>query len=128
MDDKLKAEFPLGNHMIVVTEPSPGQLFALALSRNAKDTDADRTRIVFRVLKILEALTGPEQWYDVIEDAMISEEISAEQLLGLAMAVFQFPWAEHHAPDPTDYTLQAAIGQAEVEPLPAAPQPRIIRD
>ena len=123
-DKKLKAEFPLGNHMIVVTEPSPGQLFALALSRNAKDTDADRTRIVFRVLKILEALTGPEQWYGIIEDAMISEEISAEQLLGLAMAVFQFPWAEHRPSAPVPY----AVHRPGTDVTDSASQPRIIRD
>lgn len=128
MDDKLKAEFPLGEHMIVVTEPSPGQLFALALSRNAKDTDEDRTRIVFRVLKILEALTGPEQWYGVIEDAMISEEISADQLLGMAMKVFEFPWAEHRAPDPQSPRHLPTDPNYVPEPLPAAPQPRIIRD
>lgn len=118
-DKKLKAEFPLGDHMIVVTEPSPGQLFALSLSRTNKD--ADRARTVVRILKILEALTGPEQWYGVIEDAMISEEISADQLLGMAMTVFEFPWAEHRpqdtAPEPEPSAAPATV-----------PQPRIIRD
>lgn len=123
-DKKLKAEFPLGDHMIVVTEPSPGQLFALALSRNAKDTDADRTRTVFRVLKILEALTGPEQWYGVIEDAMISEEISADQLLGMAMKVFEFDWSAHRPSAPVPY----AVHRPGTDVTDSAPQPRIIRD
>ena len=125
-DKKLKAEFPLGEHMIVVTEPSPGQLFALSLSRTSKD--ADRARAVVRVLKIMEALTGPEQWYGLIEDALISEEISPDQLLTMAMAVFEFPWAEHRTPDAAP-DLTAAIEREEVAQglKPATPQPRIIR-
>lgn len=121
MDDtqKLKAEFPLGELKIVVTEPSPGQLFALALSRNSTDTDMERT--VRRLVKVLEALIGPEQWYGVVEDALISGQVTPQQLLAMGGSVLEFPWNDHRAPD----TVQPAKNP---EPLPADPQPRIISD
>lgn len=118
MDDtqQLKAEFPLGDLMIVVSEPSPGQHFALSLSRTA--TDQDQERLVRRVLKVMEALTGPEQWYGVIEDALISGTVTPAQLMDLAARVLQFPWSEHRAvtkPEPLP----------EEGPTPG-PVPRII--
>lgn len=120
-DDKLKAEFPLGDLMITVREPSPGQMFALSLSRTGNDADMERT--VRRLLKVLEALTGPEQWYGVIEDALISERITPQQLMALSTKVFEFKWADHHEPAATPVTVEAK----NPEPLPADPQPRILR-
>lgn len=119
MDDtqQLKAEFPLGDLKIVVSEPTPSQLFALGLSR--KSSDADQAHLVRRLCRVLEALTGPDQWYDVIEDGLISGEISPTQLIEMASAVLEFPWADYRKPVATPI---------DVVGTPAAPDagPRII--
>lgn len=96
MDDKLKVEFPVGDLKIVVSEPTEGQQFALALSRTS--SDGDRTRLVQRLLRVLESLVGPEQWYDVIETALIEGAMSPEQLVKLGGDVVSFPWHKHRKP------------------------------
>lgn len=107
----------MGDLKIVVSEPTDGQLFALALSRTSKD--ADRARLVQRLIRVLETLTGPEQWYDVIEDALIGGTVSPEQLVKLASDVFEFPWADHRKP---------VTAPANIEGIPAAPDagPRVV--
>lgn len=116
MDDKkLKAEFPLGDLKIVVTEPSDGQLFALSLGRVS--SDGDNSRLVRRLLRVLEALTGPEQWYETIEDALIEERITPEQLIRMADDVFRFPWKEHREPQEVP---------AETPSTPPSAVPRIV--
>lgn len=122
MDDntKLKAEFPIGPRTVVVTEPSSSQKFVLALSRKPADDDVEgREKLVRRLLRVLEALVGSDQWYDVIEDGMISEEISPEELVQLASQVLRFDWSAHHAPQ----ALPEESPEPETETRPA---PRIV--
>lgn len=110
MDDILKVEFPVGDLKIVVSEPTPGQQFALSLSRTSSDTD--KNRLIKRLIRVLEALTGPEQWYGVIEDALISGEMEPDALVNLGVAVLNFDWAAHRkpvaAPEPVDIEDVAA--------------------
>lgn len=123
MDDTLKVEFPLGDFKIVVSEPTDGQLFALALSRTSKD--ADRERLIRRLIRVLEMLTGPEQWYDIIEDALISGDLTPEALVKLASDVFEFPWKEHHKPQPAPAGTNLAPGEPLTEVVPAS-GPRVV--
>lgn len=123
MDDtkKLKAEFPIGKSAVIVTEPAPGQMFVLALSRKpAPDDQEGREKLVRRLLRVLEALIGEQQWYDVVEEGMITEEISPDDLMKLAGDVMKFNWSEHR----TAETMEQA---PELEDIPEpARQPRIV--
>lgn len=119
MDDSLKVEFPMGNLKIVVSEPTDGQLFALALSR--KSNDQDRTRLVTRLIRVLEALTGPDQWDDVIEAALLGGTLGPEAVIKLAADVLEFDWAAHRKP----VAATGAVPYLHPEPLPAA-GPRVV--
>jgi hypothetical protein len=120
-DNKLKAEFPIGKRSVIVTEPAPGQMFVLALSRKPAPEDATgREKLVRRLLRVLEALIGEQQWYDVIEEGMIMEEITPDELVKLAGDVMQFNWAEHRDQEP-----EQASPDPFVEPV-TRPVPRIV--
>lgn len=120
-DKKLKVEFPLGEFKIIVNEPTEGQLFALALSRTSKDSD--RVRLVTRLIRVLEALIGPEQWYDVIEDALLGGTMDPEAVVKLAADVFEFPWKDHHAPQKVPSGTHLTPGEPLTE---VVPKPRIV--
>lgn len=120
MDDTLKVEFPVGDLKIVVSEPTEGQLFALALSRTSKD--ADRARLVQRLIRVLEALVGPQQWYEVIEDCLISGELAPEQLVKLASDVFEFDWKAHRPTAP----VPAPVHRPNTDVTDSASGPRVI--
>lgn len=120
MDDTLKVEFPMGDVKIVVSEPTEGQLFALALSRTSKD--ADRARLVQRLIRVLEMLTGPEQWYDVIEEGLISGTLTPESLVKLASDVFEFDWKAHRPAAP----VPAAVNRPNTDVTDSASGPRVV--
>lgn len=105
MDDnsRLKVEFPLGDLMVVVEQPTPEQLFVLALSRQPR-TDQEQGRLVTRVVRVMEKITG-EQWYDVIEAGMIDETITVTQLMDLVGDVLQFEWTKQDTPGPEPVDL-----------------------
>jgi hypothetical protein len=120
-DNKLKAEFPIGTSTVVVTEPSPGQMFVLALSRKPQSDDAASVeKVVRRLLRVLEALTGEQQWYEVIEEGMISGEITPEQLTRLAVEVVQFDWA-----GPRPAAAETVLHDPSIDPV-TRPAPRIV--
>ena len=123
MDDtKLRAEFPIGKRTVIVTEPSEGQMFVLALSRRPADGDAAATeKLVRRLLRVLEALVGDDQWYNIIEDGMISEEISPDELVKLAAEVVRFDWSAHR-PDLPQEDPAVVLGREQDD----RPAPRIV--
>lgn len=127
MDDnsRLKVEFPLGELTVVVEQPTPEQLFVLALSRQPK-TDQEQGRLVDRVVRVMEKITG-DQWYDVIEAGLINEQITVSQLMELVGDVLQFEWAKYAAPD----EVPAGTHLGTDEPLTTVvpdmrPAPRVV--
>lgn len=104
MDDTLKRTFPAyeGGPGIEVTRPTDGQMFVLALSREGGSL-AEQTRLVRRLMKVLEALTGTEQWDRVIEVAVIDGSMSPMDLVTFAQSIFTFDWSA----DETDETAEA---------------------
>ena len=120
-DNKLKAEFPIGKCTVIVTEPAPGQMFVLALSRQpAPEDEVGREKLVRRLLRVLEALIGEQQWYDVIEEGMITEQIAPEELVKLAGEVLRFNWSEHR-------TAEHIEEAPELKDIPEpARRPRIV--
>lgn len=120
MDDTLKAEFPIGKATVIVSEPAPGQKFVLALSRVPEETDdVAKERLMRRLLRVLEAIIGEQQWYDVVEDGLISLRIQPQDLFALALDVLQFDWAAHHAVKSTEEVSPPAGTEAR-------PAPRIV--
>jgi hypothetical protein len=120
MDDTMKVEFPLGPRAVVLSRPTEGQLFAITILRMPRDGDDAKTRHRFleRIIRFLEVLAGPEQWSE-IEDALLSEQVKPEELLGLFSDVTQFDWAAHDAhvrPSP----------RPEDEPEPERRAPRVV--
>lgn len=96
MDDRLKVEFPLGELKIIVSEPTQGQLFALSLSRTSHE--GGRVKAVYRALRVLELLVGPDQW-EIIEESMITGDTTPETLVKMTGDVFEFRWSDHKAPE-----------------------------
>lgn len=121
MDDKqrLKVEFPVGDFMITVTQPTGEQQFVLAMSRQPK-TDQDTVRLVTRLTSIMQRLTG-EQWFSVIEENMIGERLTVSDLLTLVEDVLSFKWADHvPAQEAPEHDRSA------VDLEPARPAPRVV--
>lgn len=105
MDDTLKHTFPLGSPpaavSVTVSRPTEGQMFILAMSRETAE-GAERMRLIKRLIRVLETLTGPDQWDSVIETAMISGSVTPLELVDFAQKVFVFDWAalEKSLPQP----------------------------
>lgn len=121
MDDKqrLKVEFPVGDFMITVMQPTGEQQFVLAMSRQPK-TDQDTVRLVTRLTSIMQRLTG-EQWFSVIEENMIGERLTVSDLLTLVEDVLSFKWADHvPAQEAPEHDRSA------VDLEPARPAPRVV--
>lgn len=129
-DDKLKAEFPLGDELsVVVREPSEGQILVLALSHVRPDADkATQWRVAKKLFSILERLVTPTVWYEVIETALIEERLSPTELLKFAREVTEFKWDEHRPspePEPQDGFAEADALMAKAMDTPR-PGPRIV--
>lgn len=125
MDDntRLKVEFPVGEFTVVVEQPTPEQLFVLALSRQPK-TDQEQGRLVGRVVKVMERLLG-DQWYDVIESGLIDETLTVTQMMELVGDVLQFEWAKH-APEPDPEPIAAEYEAATADAPTKRPAPRVV--
>lgn len=124
MDDmtpRLKAEFPLGDHLkVVVMQPLPAQAFVLSLSRRPADDDAEsRVRLVRRLFSVMEALMGSDVWDDVVEHSMINGVIDERDLMRFVTDVVGFDWSAH-APK------QDAPDALPTVPEPARAAPRIV--
>lgn len=118
MDDTLKVEFPLGDSTIVVRRPSSNQMFALSVLRRPGSDDPVAThQYVTHVVSFLEKLTGPEQWFSVVQ-RMLAEEVGPEELLQLIGDIVAFDWNAHATDTPA---------VAAPEPAAAArPAPRVV--
>jgi hypothetical protein len=108
MDDtaRMTREFQIGegDNAITVTasQPTTDQLFVLAMSRTTGNPQSHH-RIIQRLLRILEALTGPEVWYSKIEDGLIDGRITTADLMKFADSVLFHAWDETEpAPEPAD--------------------------
>lgn len=115
MDDTLKRTFPAyeGGPGIEVTRPTDGQMFVLALSREGGSL-AEQTRLVRRLMNVLEALTGTEQWDRVIETAIIDGSMSPMDLVTFAQSIFTFDWsADETAEAPAERRAQTATDSAD---------------
>jgi hypothetical protein len=111
MDDRIRAEFPLGDkgRTVIVSEPTEGQVLVLAM---ASRPGGSEMQMISRVVRVLETLTGAEQW-EIVEDSMISGEVSAREFLELVSSVLTFDWPSHTTPAPA-------------EKPSASPAPRIV--
>lgn len=94
MDDTVTRKFPAykGGPEIEVSRPTDGQMFVLALSREPS-SGQEQLRLVRRLMKVLESLTGTEQWDRVIETAMIDGSMTPFDLVGFAQTILQFDWS-----------------------------------
>lgn len=125
MDDntpRLRAEFPLGGSLkIIASEPTPAQQLVLALTRAPKDGDGKAAaRALRRLFSVMETLVGEDVWYEVIEDALITEQIDEGELVTFCQDVLSFDWAAHRK--------QAEPVTVEEAPAPAFTRaaPRVI--
>lgn len=112
MDDtRTQVEFPIGTtgKYVKVNEPTDAQRLVLALSRAPSgDNPKAQVSLVQRLFRVLEKLTG-EQWLSVIEDGLIDEEFTVQDVVGVIEQVVKFDWAGTHKPQ-----------EAEPQPMPAA--------
>lgn len=115
MDDTQhqRAVFPLGETMeITARKPSEGQALALMPLRRTT-TESEGREILRRLLLVLSTLTGSEQW-ERIEDALITEEIEAADLIAFARQLISFDgWDAEPKGDP---------GLGQPDPAPRTPR------
>lgn len=103
MDDNttLRAEFTIGDHKVTAAHPTGEQLFVLQLTRQAQSAK-EGVRTARRLVRILEALLGQDQWDSVMEAGLIDGSITVEQMMELAREIFGFNWSSLEAePDVT---------------------------
>lgn len=128
MDDtKTYVEFPIGDRLITVREPGESQLLMLMMTRAPKDGDTrGALSMTTRMFRLLEALTG-KQYEDVIEDGLMTEEITVLQVVELIKDVAGFDWAGARAGDALQDALdREEAKQAEPAPVPK-PGPRVVK-
>lgn len=119
MDDttRLKAEFPLGKTLnIIVMEPTAGQGLVLALSRRPTEGDQKaQLRLLRRLFNVIENLITQDVWDNTVEPAVISEEITPNDLLEFVHQIITFPWADHRKPtaDPQDVPFEEPAPDVE---------------
>lgn len=121
MDDtKTYVEFPIGDRLITVREPGESQLLMLMMTRAPKDGDTrGALSMTTRMFRLLEALTG-KQYEDVIEDGLMTEEITVLQVVELIKDVAGFDWAGARKPQPSE-------PEEAPEPAPVPkPGPRVV--
>lgn len=105
MDDNttLRAEFIIAGHTVTASQPTGEQMFVLQLTRQAQSAK-EGVRTARRLVRILEALLGPDQWDSVMEEGLISGAIQVSQMMDLAMAIFSYDWSAEPKSETVDVT------------------------
>jgi hypothetical protein len=116
MDDTQQyAMFPVGPDLEVkARRPSGGQLLALMPLRKQL-TPAEEREITRRFLLVLSKLVGDDQW-QIIEDALVLEEISVDDLTSFGRQLASFDGWD--APGDSD----TAVDEDAAAPTPRPPR------
>lgn len=114
-------EFPFDGGYLAIKRPTESQMMLLAMSRATDDP----SKLIRRLLQMMEKLAGPEAWSQ-IEEKIMDEVLSIRDIVALLSDVAKYRWADL-SKGPEAPAEVSPEGTGRVDPEPPAPQPRVVK-